>query len=296
MDKTDMAILARLLHDCRESDRQLGRAVGVSGAAARARISKMERAGIITGYEVLVEPPALGYGVFYVVVSGDLPESRLRRLRLIGEPFYTVPCVGGITVRGVAVEGDAGAKTALAAEALGEDVRVLTVLEAGGPTSGSGLRRADLDVIGALLDDPRRPVGEAARAAGLSARTVSRSLERLQADEAVQFTATYEPSLLSGYVPYVVLARVRRDVARARRGMDRRFAGSYMRPPISTRDQVVLFMYSESIFGMDEAAGRARKVPGVESTDIFVPKRIGFPREWVRGAVRRARSPPARGA
>lgn len=285
-----MAILARLVRDCRESDRQLGRAVGVSGAAARARISKMEKAGVITGYAVVVEPPALGYGVFYVVVSGDLPESKLRRLRLIGEPFYTVPCVGGITVRGVVVEGSAGAKTALAAGALGDDVRVLTTLEAGGPTSGSGLRRTDLEVVGALLDDPRASIDSVARRTGMSARTVSRSLEKLRADEAVQFTAMYEPTRLSGRVPYVVLAWVRGGAARAKREIDRRFSDAYMRPPICTRDQVVVFMHGESIFDMDEAAGRIRKAAGVESTDIFVPKRIDVPQEWVRDAVRRARS------
>lgn len=285
-----MAILARLTRDCRESDRQLGKAVGVSGAAARARIAKMEKSGIITGYAVVVEPPALGYGVFYVVVSGDLPESKLRRLRLIGEPFYTVPCVGGITVRGVVVEGDARVKTTLATEALGEDVRVLTTLEAGGPTSGAGLRRTDLEVIGALLDDPRAAIDSVARQTGLSARTVSRSLDKLRGDEAVLFTAMYEPTRLSGHVPYVVLAWVRGNTGRAKRELDRRFSDAYMQPPICTRDQVVLFMHDESIFGMDEAAGRIRKVSGVESTDIFVPKHIGVPQEWVRDAVRRARS------
>ena len=287
-----MQILARLVRNCRESDRQMGMAVGISGPAVRARIAKMEKAGVITGYAVDVEPPSLGYGVFYAVVSGDLAESKLRRLRLIGEPFYTVPCVGGVTVRGIVVEGDAGSKTAMVAEALADDVRVLTTLEAGGPTSGAGLTRTDLEVIEALLDDPRRRIESVAQRTGLSARTVARSLDKLQSDEAVQFTAMYEPARLGGYVAYVALAWVRGSVARAKRELDRRFSDYYMRSSIGTRDQVVLFMYSDSIFGMDEATGRVRKAAGVESTDIFVPKSIVFPQEWVRDAIRRARSSP----
>ena len=287
-----MEILARLVRNCRESDRQMGKAVGISGPAVRARIAKMEKAGAVAGYAVGVEPPALGYGVFYVVVSGDLAEAKLRRLRLIGEPFYTVPCVGGVTVRGIVVEGAAVSKTHLASEALGDDVRVLTTLEAGGPTSGAGLTRTDLEVIDALLDDPRRRIDSVARQTGLSARTVARSLDKLQADEAVQFTALYEPARLGRYVPYVVLAWVRGSAECAKRELDGRFSDSYMRAPICTRDQVVLFMYSDSVFGMDEAAGLVRKAGSVESTDIFVPKRIVFPQEWVRDAIRRARSSP----
>ena len=38
-----MKILSRLLNNCRESDRQIGMELGISGGAVRARIKKMEK-------------------------------------------------------------------------------------------------------------------------------------------------------------------------------------------------------------------------------------------------------------
>ena len=45
MDNLDMKILSRLLNNCRESDRQIGIELGISGGAVRARIKKMQKNG-----------------------------------------------------------------------------------------------------------------------------------------------------------------------------------------------------------------------------------------------------------
>ena len=42
MDNLDIKILSRLLNNCRESDRQIGKELGISGGAIRARIKKMQ--------------------------------------------------------------------------------------------------------------------------------------------------------------------------------------------------------------------------------------------------------------
>ncbi len=41
MDKLDMKILNMLLDNCRESDRQIGKIIGISGGAVKSRIQKM---------------------------------------------------------------------------------------------------------------------------------------------------------------------------------------------------------------------------------------------------------------
>ena len=43
MDKKDLQILSNLLNNCRESDRQIGMELGISGGAVSARIRKMEK-------------------------------------------------------------------------------------------------------------------------------------------------------------------------------------------------------------------------------------------------------------
>ena len=67
MDNLDIKILGRLLNNCRESDRQIGKDLGISGSSVRARVQKMEKSGIIEKFTVKVDPPLLGLGVMYIV-------------------------------------------------------------------------------------------------------------------------------------------------------------------------------------------------------------------------------------
>ena len=92
MDSLDIKILSRLLNNCRESDRQIGIELGISEGAVRARIKKMEERKIIEEFFIKVEPPVLGYGVLYFVVSGENLNEILDQISLIGEPFFVVPC------------------------------------------------------------------------------------------------------------------------------------------------------------------------------------------------------------
>ena len=47
MDNFDIEILSKLLNNCRESDRQIGIDLGMSGGAVNARIRKMQKLEII---------------------------------------------------------------------------------------------------------------------------------------------------------------------------------------------------------------------------------------------------------
>ncbi len=65
MDNFDIQILSKLLNNCRESDRQIGIDLGISGGAVNARIRKMQKLDIIEGFVIKVEPPVLGYGILH---------------------------------------------------------------------------------------------------------------------------------------------------------------------------------------------------------------------------------------
>ena len=69
MDNFDIKILSKLLNNCRESDRQIGIDLGMSGGAVNARIRKMQKLEIIEEFFIKVEPPVLGYGILYFVIS-----------------------------------------------------------------------------------------------------------------------------------------------------------------------------------------------------------------------------------
>jgi Lrp/AsnC family leucine-responsive transcriptional regulator len=63
LDAVDWQILAELQENARISFAELGRRVGLSAPAVAERVSRMEEAGIITGYRAQVNLKALGWSI-----------------------------------------------------------------------------------------------------------------------------------------------------------------------------------------------------------------------------------------
>ena len=129
MDIFDIKILSKLLNNCRESDRQIGIDLGMSGGAINARISKMQKLEIIEEFFIKVEPPVLGYGVLYFVISGENIKEVLEQVSLVGEPHFVAPCIGGITVCSIIVKENLEQKIELAKKLM-KDFKVLSIFGA----------------------------------------------------------------------------------------------------------------------------------------------------------------------
>ncbi len=63
LDEADRAIISALSSDGRLSMRALAERVHLSRAGVYARVSRLEKIGVITGYAAVVDPARLGYGV-----------------------------------------------------------------------------------------------------------------------------------------------------------------------------------------------------------------------------------------
>ncbi|HEV7651202.1 MAG TPA: Lrp/AsnC family transcriptional regulator [Actinophytocola sp.] len=63
LDDVNRTILRALADDPRQSTAELARAVGMSAPAVRERVGRLERAGVIRGYRLDVDPAALGLPV-----------------------------------------------------------------------------------------------------------------------------------------------------------------------------------------------------------------------------------------
>jgi Lrp/AsnC family leucine-responsive transcriptional regulator len=61
LDQVDLALIGLLLEDARLSQRQLGQRVGMSAPAVGARLARLERLGIVTGYRAEIDWPRLGF-------------------------------------------------------------------------------------------------------------------------------------------------------------------------------------------------------------------------------------------
>ena len=122
-----MKILGILTINCRTPDRQIGKKVGLSGVSVKSRITKMVKSGVIQNFTMKVEPSSLGYGVIYLIVPSDDEVGIVKKLKLIGEPFFVVSCIGDMTACAIIVEKDMEQKTELVKNLISNARIVLTV-------------------------------------------------------------------------------------------------------------------------------------------------------------------------
>jgi len=71
LDATDLAILRVLQANARATYTEIGRAVGLSAPSAHDRVHRLERRGVLRGYQAMLDPEVLGLGVLSLV--GVLP-------------------------------------------------------------------------------------------------------------------------------------------------------------------------------------------------------------------------------
>ncbi|MEX1152177.1 MAG: winged helix-turn-helix transcriptional regulator [Nitrosopumilaceae archaeon] len=289
MDKLDMKILSILLDNCREPDRQIGKKIGITGGAVKSRIQKMKKNGVIEKFTLKIEPPVLGYNLFYIVVTGQNQENVLKQASLVGEPFLVVPCVGGITVCGIVVTENIEQKIELAKNLM-KDVRVLSIFQAENIGIPTNFTRTDLEIIEKLIKNPRIKIEDLAILTKLSTKTVTRSLEKFQKDDAIVFTLIYDPVKLSGYIPYAILVGVKDNLEKILLNLEKNFSGSFLQKPFLAKNQIVLFMYSDDIFKLDYLTQKVRETEGVATADLFIPKKITFPIKWVSDAINLSKS------
>lgn len=288
MDELDIQILSMLLDNCRESDRQIGKKIGISGNAVKSRIQKMIQNNVIEKFTLKIEPPVLGYNVVYIVISGQDLNQILKQVKLIGEPFFVVPCVGDITVCSIVIKENVKAKIDLAKKIM-KDVRVLSIFEAQNPGIRSDLTKTDLEIINVLLENPRAKLDEIAKATSLSTKTITRSLDKLQNDEAILFTLIYDPIKLEQFVPYAILTWINKDLDKTLKILKEEFSSSFLQKPFIAKNQIVLFLFSDNIFKIDAVIQKVRKISGIALADLFIPKKITLPQKWIVNAVKTAR-------
>ena len=284
MDNFDIQILSRLLNNCRESDRQIGLELGMSGGAVNSRIRKMQKLEIIEKFFVKVEPPVLGYGILYFVVSGENMKEVLEQVSLVGEPNFVVPCVGGITVCSIIVKENLEQKIELAKKLM-KDFKVLSIFEAENPGFKKNLTKTDLQILDELIKNPRQKIETVAKNTKMSTKTITRCIEKLQKNEGIQFTTLYDPKKIKKYIPYAIITWVEGDLKEMLEKMNKEFSNTYLQIPFIAKNQIVLFMYSNNIYKIDELTQKVRNLKNVKSADLFIPKKISFYDEWVKTAI-----------
>ena len=291
MDNLDMKILNKLLNNCRESSRQIGIELGISGGAVKKRIQKMIEKKVIEEFFIKIEPPVLGNGVLYFVVSGENIDEILEQISLVGEPYFVAPCIGGITVCSIVIKDNPEEKIELANKLM-KDVKVLSIFEAESPGYDSDFTKTDFEILEELIKDPRQKIEKIASNTSMSTKTITRCIEKLQKNDGIQFTLVYDPKKIDEFIPHAILAWIEGDLKETLDKMNKVFSESYLQIPFIAKNQIVLLMYSENIFKMDELTQKVRTVKNVKSADLFIPKKISFYVKWLEKAISDSKKSP----
>ena len=91
LDETDRRIIAALRADGRMSMRTLAASLHISRAGAYARVERLQRDGVITGYTAVVDPERYGFGIsayVYIKISQHSWKEVRRRIAEIPEVWH----------------------------------------------------------------------------------------------------------------------------------------------------------------------------------------------------------------
>ena len=287
LDNFDMKILGILTVNCRVPDRQIGKKVGLSGVAVKSRITKMIKSGIIQNFTIKMEPPSLGYGVIYLVVPSDDEVGIVKKLKLVGEPFFVVPCLGDITACGIVVEKDLEQKTELVKNLI-SNVRIILALNAQDSEFRLDLTKTDFKILEQLLKNPREKIDSLAESTSLSTKTVTRAIEKFETNPAIQFTIIYDPRKLEKFIAFALLAMVQDNTKKVLKEIEVGFGEYFWQVPFTAKEMLVLFMYSDNIYNADIIHHKIKHADGVAFTEVFFPKKIAMPTDWITNAIKNA--------
>jgi DNA-binding Lrp family transcriptional regulator len=284
-----MKILGILTIDCRTPDRQIGKKVGLSGVSVKSRIIKMVRSGVIQNFTMKVEPPCLGYGVIYLIVPSCDEAGIIKKLKLVGEPFFVVSCLGDITACAIVVEKDMEQKAELVKNLI-SNARIVLTLDAEESEFKADLTKTDFKILEQLLKNPKEKIDSIAKSTKLSTKTVTRAIERFEANPAIQFTIIYDPKKLEKFIAFALLAMVQTNIKKIKKEIATSFGDYFWQVPFTAKELLVLFMYSDNIYNADTMHHKIKEIDGVAFSEIFFPKKIMMPTNWISNSIKSALS------
>lgn len=289
MDLRDFQILVEFSRHPFGSYATIGRAIGRSGNAVKSRVNRMTRSGLLRGYFVM--PRAGLFGRTWHVYAYANPQ-----LEPSFEEILTVEDVVNVwrgpphslMVNTFARTRGGPPPAGLAKFLRGPPLGVVLPDPPDGLSAAEGtLSPLDWRVLDALLDRPRAPLSELARASGLSARTVRRHRDALVRKGLINVVVNLDTSRETGLIVYSGYIAVRsREYLNRIRAPGLQIIHQLHEPPAAWA-----LGHAPSLAGLQEVEATLRAIPGVMAVEL-VPSRGGAfanqrLHEWIRREIQR---------
>jgi DNA-binding Lrp family transcriptional regulator len=294
VDFLDIGILRVLRlhgHDPRPSYAEAARSLGVDEDTVRARLRTLEDIGVLTGWEVLVNPAAFGRTAARIEVQprdsrareAALAEAqRLDGAYMVWDLFQAEVAVGVLTTGPSHLEECARRMQTAAGTIQAWTFPIMF------PPASSALDATDAACLLALRHGPRRPIPELAREAGLGQRTFRRRMEQLIKGRMLSLSVSMDFARMRGLLPCEGRVPVSDEAARARihaivqglRGLVVAFPGPVL----------VFAAGVENLAELEELAARLRAVSPDARVDLVRSRMV--PPDWIDAQMRRIAAGP----
>lgn len=205
MDETDIRICQMLMRDSRLPYRELADALGLSVAAVHARVERLVHDGIVRRFTVNLSMACQGAVPVIIFGRSELPsaDSAARELSEDGSTYAYLVGAGNMVyvcgfLRSRSELDDYAACAAavagmpeptVAVETMGPPGNLVTIRE----SDCGNISALDLRIIDALKADSRKPLTDVAAELGVTAKTVKRRWDRMEAEGLVEKTIHWNP-------------------------------------------------------------------------------------------------------
>jgi DNA-binding Lrp family transcriptional regulator len=288
LDKNDLTILPTLARDCRTSYSSIGSQIGLTSKSVKARVKKMVRSGVIEKFVVRVNPAAFGYRTALVLVKtsyGITKDDAIQRFKEFGDLAYHVHHMGSTSVTALIIKKPLDDNTI---QSLNECLRPATVINIAVTelsVESNDLSETDLRIIKCLLlSGARVEISDIAKEVGISEKTTTRRLNRMQGMRLLDFSLQCSPAAMIGYIQFVIPITVAKfHYHNVLERMYSEFQANILYTPsiIEPEDRLAFVLFGENVFVVDHVLARVNSFAGVKSADAYILTKWQYYDDWI---------------
>ena len=296
MDMTDIQILRLLADNCRISFRSIGVKLGLTTNTVKRRVNNLVKNKVISKFMANVNLAYLGYHIVLLLtirLNKELPKKLEKKLADFGQVYFHVHGAGGVVVFGLAISNDRAendveikqmcSRVVRDIEEIIKPAQVYTAFSSARLSRSIELKETDWKIIKYLISNPRATALRTASDLTVSQRTIIRRLERMVKHRVLDFGIVYNPEAMKGFIYLGMLIQVEQlyhedIVQRLYSDLEGRFL---RHAQLIHSDLIVLNLFAENIFQIEEMLQRVESYKGVRKAEIFQSLKIEWNHHWI---------------
>ena len=151
------------------------------------------------------------------------------------------------------------------------------------------LSESDLKIIKCLLYNPRMDISHIAGQISISAKTVTRRLDRMIQNQVLRFSVLCDSASTFGYLQFGLIVHLQKS--KYHFVYDRictEFHKNIFFAPgsfIHSTDELRFFLFSENLSTIESILVKVESIKGVESTELFVVIKVKNYTEWIEKEI-----------